>query len=201
MGAALPWITDDGRLSPGVRAVLHAVSGVPDDLLARTRVRPARANLLHAPWYRYHRGGAMTIGTTIWFTRLYFDPHGHGNDRPSSAWAWLALLAHEVGHLPQAQRFGEGRWGRIRYVSAFVGQYGARALTGRFPVHDGSPLEIEADLGRWVLQQLVPHPPGHPLVEAVRTNDTGTISAWCAQHADRIRALQEQYRHGPTGSP
>src|SRR5262245_10570865 len=111
MAAVLQTLSEEGRIAPAALEVLHAVSGVSRDLLARPRIRPAGANLLRAPWYPYHRGGAMTIGTTIYFTRRYFDPEGFADGSPISTWKWLALLGHEVGHLPQAERFGQHAWG------------------------------------------------------------------------------------------
>lgn len=195
MGGVLHLVTPQEGLTAAAQEALHAVSSVPRDLLERTRIRPARANLLHAPWYRYARGGALTLGTTIHFTRIYFDPRGHADGSIASSWKWLQLLAHEVGHLPQAARFGLDAGGRMRYVAAFVAQYGARALTFRFPVHDGSPLEIEADLGRWVLLQLVGSEPlRHPLVQAVHANNAAATRAWCDRHAQRTHDLREQYR-------
>lgn len=185
----------DDRLTPTAVAVLHAVSGVRTELLQRTRILPASRNRMRAPWYPYARGGAITVGRSIYFTRRYFAPQGWADGSLASTWQWIRLLAHEVGHLPQAERFGLHAAGVARYLAAFTWQYGSRALLLRKDVHDGAPLEIEADLGRWVLMQLVGAAPlGHPLVLAVHADDHAAVKRWCAENRERIIALRERYR-------
>lgn len=187
-------VRPDGRLTEAARIALQAVSGVRCDLLEQARIRPAAANWLRAPWYRYARGGALTWGRSIYFTRRYFDPKDLGDGSVASTWAWLKLLAHEVGHLPQAERFGLDPVGRARYLAAFTWQYGTRAFTFQRDVHDGALLEIEADRGRWVLLQAVQgDPPTHPLVLAVHGNDADATAVWCALHRDRLEGLHRRY--------
>jgi len=187
-------IQADGSLTPIACDVLHAVSAVPMDQLRSARIRRSRDNWLHAPWYPYHRGGAITIGRSIWCTRLYFDVHGYGDGSIDSTWRWLLLLAHEVGHLPQAERFGFHAMGKAEYVTAFVWQYASRAITLRFPVHDGSALEIEADMGRWVLRHAIGDAPlAHPLVIALHANDAEEVRGWCEANGHRLRALREEH--------
>lgn len=183
------------RLTPAACRALSAVSGVSISTLIDARILPASRNLLRAPWYRYARGGAITIRRSIYFTRRYFDPDGWGNDGPTSTWRWLQLLAHEVGHLPQGERFGLDAWGTVRYLAVFTWQYGSRAVLFRTPVHDGARLEIEADLGRQVLMELVGHAPiAHPLVHAVHQQDEDAVRQWCAVERPRIEDLQRRYR-------
>ncbi|MFT3885761.1 MAG: hypothetical protein QM724_10115 [Flavobacteriales bacterium] len=187
-------VHDDGRLTEATVIALHAVSGVRMDLLRAARVRPAARNRLHAPWYGRKRGGALTLGRTIYFTQRYFDLQDLADGGITSTWAWLTLLAHEVGHLPQAERFGYNAWGITRYIAAFTGQYGARALTFRSRVHDGAALEIEADKGRWVLRQVVTGAPkDHPLVLAVHNNDKEATQSWVAMHAEYLEDLCWRY--------
>ncbi|HEX2616160.1 MAG TPA: hypothetical protein VHL57_01395 [Flavobacteriales bacterium] len=187
-------IRTDGRLTEAAVIALHAVSGVPMDLLRAARIRPATRNWLRAPWYGYARGGALTLGRSIYFTRRYFDPQALADGSIASTWAWLKLLAHEVGHLPQAARYGYSALGLTRYLAAFTAQYGSRALTFRKAVHDGAKLEIEADKGRWVLMNLVTGEPAqHPLVRAVHNDDSMAAGAWYALNQKELENLRWRY--------
>ncbi|MEO7082506.1 MAG: hypothetical protein ABIY71_13315, partial [Flavobacteriales bacterium] len=103
---------EDGSLTEATIVLLHAVSGVEEELLHAVRIRPSRSNWLRVPWYPYHRGGAITVGRTIWFTRIWFAPDGLGDGSLRSTWKWMLHLAHEVGHLPQAERFGRSLIGK-----------------------------------------------------------------------------------------
>lgn len=186
---------EDGSLTESAIVLLQTVSGVDAKLLRAVRIRPSRSNWLRAPWYPYHRGGAITVGRTIWFTRIWFAPDGLGDGSLRSTWKWMLHLAHEVGHLPQAERFGRGLLGKAHYLAAFTWQYGSRALLLRRPIHDGSRLELEADLGRQVLLQLTgPEKEGHAIVAAIHMDDVEAIRQWCAQHASITTALVASYR-------
>jgi hypothetical protein len=185
----------DGRLHEAAVVLLHAVCAVPMELLRAARIRPAKANWLRAPWYGHHRGGAITVGRTIWFTAIWYAPQGLGNGSTDSTYRWLLHLAHEAGHLPQAERYGRSLTGKARYVAAFTWQYVGRALLMRRDVHDGTPLEREADLGRHVLRQLLaPQAADHPVVAAVAADDSAAVRAWCLQHQAEIQAAQAAYR-------
>jgi hypothetical protein len=187
-------VQPDTRLTPLARLVLHSVSAVPMRLLDEVRIRPASRNWLRAPWYGYHRGGAITIGRTIWFTRKWFKAEGYGDGSLRATWNWLQHLSHEVGHLPQAARFGPGLWGKARYVSAFTAQYGIRALMLRKRIHDGAPLEIEADRGRWILLRLMGDAPlAQPLVRALHTGDVQAVREHCANLAEAIADFSRSY--------
>ena len=175
--------------------LLHAVTGVDEQLLHAVRIRPSRSNWLHAPWYRYHRGGAITVGRTIWFTRIWFEPRGLGDGSLRSSWKWLVHLSHEVGHLPQAERFGRSFFAKARYVSSFTWQYASRALLFRRDVHNGSRLEREADLGRQVLLQAIGKlAEAHPVALAVDQNDVQAVREWCARQTGLITKATEEYR-------
>ena len=188
-------VHEDGSLNEAAIVLLHAVSGVDEELLRAVRIRPSRSNWLRAPWYRYHRGGAITVGRTIWFTPIWFAPDGLGDGSLRSTWKWLLHLAHEVGHLPQAERFGRSFLGKAHYVAAFTWQYGSRALFLRRPIHDGSRLELEADLGRQVLLQLIGQAKEtHPVVTAIHESDAQAIRQWSALHASKTTALVADYR-------
>lgn len=188
-------VLEDGSLSEAAIVLLHAVSGVDEELLRAVRIRPSRSNWLHAPWYRYHRGGAITVGRTIWFTPIWFATDGLGDGSLRSTWKWMLHLAHEVGHLPQAERFGRSFLGKARYLAAFTWQYGSRALLLRLPIHDGSRLEVEADLGRQVLLQLIGQAgAGHPIVNAIHEGDVQATRQWCTLHASKTTALVASYK-------
>ncbi len=184
----------DGAITDAAIILLHAVSGVDLPLLRSVRVRPSRSNWLHAPWYRHHRGGAITVGRTIWCTRIWFDPHKYGDGSADSCWRWLVLLAHEVGHLPQAERFGRSLFSKARYLAAFTWQYGSRAVLLRKHIHDGSALELEADLGRAVLLGLAANDmERRQLVAAVQQDDEAEVRGWCARRTSQIAALRSSY--------
>jgi hypothetical protein len=192
----------DGSLTEAAVVLLHAVSGVEIDLLRAVRIRPSRTNWLHAPWYPCARGGAITVGRTIWFTRIWSDPKGYGDGSLTSIRKWLLLLAHEVGHLPQAERFGRSFFAKVRYVAAFSCQYGSRAVLLRRPIHDGSRLEREADLGRWVLSQMMDPADGlDPVVALVHAGNAEAVRAWCRERNARIAELQRAYRAGLLPEP
>lgn len=194
MPAPASLIQPDTHLTPLARLALHTVTGVPMHLLDSVHVKPASANWLRVPWYRYHRGGAMTVGRTMWFTRKWFDAKGYGDGSIQATWNWLQHLAHEVGHLPQAERFGYDLLGKARYVLAFTKQYGGRAATMKSDVHDGARLEIEADRGRWALLQLIGDQPlTHSLVRALHEGDTVTVNERCKTLASQAADLRKHY--------
>ena len=202
MPAPASLIQPDTHLTPLARLSLHTVTGVPMHLLDDVRVKPASANWLRVPWYRYRRGGAMTVGRTIWFTRKRFDAEGYGDGSLLATWNWLQHLAHEVGHLPQAERFGFGLIGKARYVLAFTKQYGGRAATMKSDVHDGARLEIEADRGRWALRQLVGDKPlAHSLVRALHEGNAELVNEQCGILTRLAAELRSTYdaksRSGP----
>lgn len=187
-------IDSKGGLTDLARASLHALTGVGMHLLSEVRIRRATENWLRAPWYGYERGGAITIGRTIWFTRKWFEAEGYGDGSLAATWNWLQHLAHEVGHLPQAERFGYGLLGKARYVLAFTRQYGGRAMTLKKDVHDGARFEIEADRGRWTLRQLIGDQPlAHPLVHALHEGDAVAVSERCKALARRAADLRKTY--------
>lgn len=188
----------DGGLQPATRLVLEAVARVPAPQLEACRVAHRRDHWLRVPWYgKAHGGGAIALGRTIRFTGNWFSttgPHARGDGSLRSTWLWLSHLAHEVGHLPQAEAFGHHTGGRLHYVLAFAGQYAWRALALKGDVHDGAPLERQADRGRWVLHRLVGASPlTHPLVTAVHANDTEAAKAWIEAHAAELHAAHTAY--------
>lgn len=189
---ALP-ILPDGSLNEAAVLLLHAVSGVEVGLLREARIRPASSNWLHAPWYGYQRGGALTIGRTIWFTRIWFARDGLGDGSAESYRRWLLHLAHEVGHLTQAEHFGRSVWAKVRYVATFALQYFERAILFKKDVHDIG-LEREADLGRNVLIALLgSQAEQHPLVAAVQRQDAAFVQTWCNSRLATLAALRAEF--------
>lgn len=191
-------IDAEGKLQPALLIALEHVTRVDPSLLEACRIRPAARNWLRAPWYHPGKGGgAITLGRSIYFNRNWFSPAGagaRGDGSAESTWRWFSHLAHEVGHLSQAERFGHGFGGRASYVAAFTGQYLWRAVSLKGQVHDGAALEREADRGRWVLQRLVgPKPLAHPLVQAVHAGDVEAVKTWCHTNASAIEAAHLAY--------
>ncbi|MEZ4760784.1 MAG: hypothetical protein R2810_13475 [Flavobacteriales bacterium] len=196
-----PLLTDDGCLTPMAVDLLAALAAVDRELLVRARVKRTGGDVLWFPWYRRRRGGgAFVVGRTIRFTPNWYAATGYGRSSfgdhsRRSTLRWLMHLAHEVGHLPQAERFGQHALGRLRYLLAFAGQYGSRALLGRWPVHDGALLEREADRGRWVLRELLVQDrrKGLLLVKAVQADDRDAVLDWLRQATPLIGQLQTRY--------
>ena len=196
-----PLLTDDGCLTPVAVDLLAALAAVDRELLVRARVKRTGGDVLWFPWYRRRRGGgAFVVGRTIRFTPNWYAASGYGRssfgDRSRrSTLRWMLHLAHEVGHLPQAERFGQQALGRLRYLLAFAGQYGSRALLGRWPVHDGAPLEREADRGRWVLRELLVRDrrKGLLLVRAVQQGERSAVHRWLLEQAPAIQHLHTRY--------
>lgn len=135
----------------------------------------------------------MTIGRTIWFTGIWFSPEGYGDGSLGSLRKWLLHLAHEVGHLAQAERFGHSLLSRFRYVATFALQYTTRLLLFKRDPHDCS-LEREADTGRAVLQELLADEgSSRQLLAAVQRNDVHAVLAWNKAREPLIAALSAGY--------
>lgn len=180
-------VRKDGSLTEAAILFLHAFTQVDEALLSRACIRRSSSNWLRAPWYPYHRGGGITIGRTIWFNRKWFDANGYGDSTVESTWQWALILAHEVGHLPQAERYGRSFFGKLRYVSAFTGQYTWRAITLRRQVHDRASLELEADRGRKALVRVIGEArSAHPLIKALHTGDEAQLRLLLAEQRPRI---------------
>jgi hypothetical protein len=191
----------DGKITASATAVLAHICRIDRTLLASATILPSSRNLLEVPWFSQSKGGGgMVIGRSIYFTSNWFR-QGDGNTDFGNGTAyntlrWLLLLSHEVGHLPQAARFGYGLVGRSRYLITFAIKYLWYYLRGRKPFTDFMPLEIEADLGRKTMVNLIfdagePYEE-HPLVQALHQNDPSTAIRWMHDHTAQINAAQEQ---------
>ena len=66
-------VRENGSLNEATVVLLHAIAGVNMDLLRAARIRPSSSNWLRAPWYRYHRGGAIQWGAHL-LTRIGATP-------------------------------------------------------------------------------------------------------------------------------
>ena len=142
--AAMRLLEADGRLTEPVRILLGAVSGVEDELLRRVQVLPKHRNWLHFPWYAAAKGGgAFVMGDRIYAHQRFF--------LDAFTIHFLYLLAHEVGHLPHAARFGHTAFGRMRFVCWATGHYLRSALRNGWHAHRLARIEQEAERGRWVL--------------------------------------------------
>lgn len=184
----------EGRLTESVRALIGAVGGVPAQLLRNAVVRPHRDNLLRFPWYPARRGGAFVLGRRIYVQgRQWRGAHARTGEESMHT---LLLLTHEAGHLPQAARFGYYALGRTRFVLWAAWQYLVSALRHGRRAHDSAALEIEADEGRWVLQQWFATTNGirEEVRSSIQANDVEGMLALTVRHTTTITALRERYR-------
>jgi len=173
----------DHRFNEATRALLTAVTGIPEDLLRRVRVRHRRYNWLHAPWYPASEGGGgLTVGDRIHVTPTH-DPATLGND-PERWLRWVLLMAHEVGHVRQAQRFGSGTWGRSRFVLWATKNYVVSFFRNGRAAHAKAPFEVDADSGRKELRRWLEFSGGcradHPVVAWLIANDVPAMERWVA---------------------
>jgi len=190
-------VRSDRSLTVPLLELLHAVSGVERQFLERARIYPHTANWLHFPWYPRSRGGAFVLGSRIYLKErsLAGTHHTSGPEHSAS----LLLLAHEVGHLPQAHRFRMNGLGKIRYAVWAAGQYGWSALrNGPTHAHDDAPLEREADEGRWVLGKLMETiartERRQDLSDILALEDPSSMINWLAVHAELIAGLRKTYQ-------
>lgn len=116
-----------------------------------------RGSISALPAYKANEGGgAITIGTKITLTENFYskDLREYGFTSSNGQWIstsygndfnfsdWVDLLSHEVGHLPQAQKYGgDNPAGKVAYAVSFLLEY---ATTGG---HDDAPREKEAEKG------------------------------------------------------
>lgn len=187
----------DHGLSDSLILLLTTVSGVDTQLLEQTRVVPHTANWLRFPWYPASRGGAFVLGSRIYLKSrsLQGAYQTNGPEHMTS----LLLLAHEVGHLPQAQRFGQSGFGKFTFLCWAAGQYAYSALrNGPIKAHDHAPLEREADEGRWVLLELLKATANeyhkHVVTSILARDDTDRMAAWLTQHSKLITDLRTTYQ-------
>lgn len=172
---------NEHRLNGASNLLLSAATGAEEDLLALVRIRHRRHNWLHAPWYAASEGGgAMTIGHIIHVTPQH-DPDALGQD--AKRWLdWLLLMAHEVGHVRQAQRFGFTAWGRMRFTLWAAGNYITSFLRHGRKAHDRARFEIEAERGRLRLRAWLNATggctPDHPVIGYAMRNETEAMRAW-----------------------
>lgn len=189
-----PMLLDaEGRLTPVVQRLLLAVAPVDAGSLARVQVLPHTRNLLRFPWYPARRGGAFVLGERIYMLKRSL--RGAYTDEATEQHASLLLLAHEVGHLPQAARSGLTFSGKLRYVLRAARQYMWSALRHGRRAHDMAPLELEADEGRWVLSRLIGEAPDRAELKAIiDTDDMTGLLGWLSARTERLGALKQQYR-------
>lgn len=172
---------DEHRLNAGSILLLSAATGVEADLLTRVRIRHRRHNWLRAPWYAASAGGgAMTIGHIIHVTAQH-DPAVLGQDQ--TRWLnWLLLMAHEAGHVRQAQRFGFTAWGRTRFTLWAARNYITSFLHHGRKAYDRASFEIEAEQGRLRLRAWLNATggcaPDHPVVGYAMRNESEAMRAW-----------------------
>ena len=165
--------------------LLAAATGVDQELLLTVRIRHRKHNWLHAPWYpASHGGGALTIGRFIHVTGKH-DPDTLGHD-PQRWLNWTLLMAHEVGHVQQAEHFGFDIGGRTRFTLWAAKNYAVSFFRNGMNAHDAAPFELEAETGRVRLRALLERTGGchtrHPIVAMLMTNDAQGMRNWLATH-------------------
>lgn len=182
--AAMRLLEDDGRLTEAARLLLGAVSGVPDELLGRARVSPRERNWLRFPWYPAAQGGgAFVMGDRIFAHERFF--------RAENTMDFIYLLAHEVGHLKHAERFGGSAWGRTRFVCWAAGHYMRSGLRNGRNAHRLARIEQEAERGRWVLREVGKRLGNDPFAPCL--NDAEAMKAWLQRNNKSIKDLYREY--------
>ncbi|MEZ4740824.1 MAG: hypothetical protein R2818_16040 [Flavobacteriales bacterium] len=156
----MPILERNGQLRPAAKALLHAVSRVPMDLLDTCRVLPRKRNWLSFPWYSARSGG----GAFVLGRHIYVSGNLLGIDRGSQQ-RLLFLLAHEVGHLPHAAGFKFTALGRTRFVIWSALHYAGSYLRHGRSGYRKARIEQEAERGRWVLEQLFKVRPAEPAIQ------------------------------------
>lgn len=125
--------------------MFNITNGVDISLLSKTKIWK-RGPGHYIPAYKVEDGGgAVTLPKddyfVIVFTENFFSADqstNYDNAYGLKPEEWMGLLAHEVGHLPQAQKEG----GLLPYVFEFLKQY---ITSGN---HDGAQYEIQAECRR-----------------------------------------------------
>jgi len=184
--SAMRILEEDGHLTPATQLLLGAVSKVPLPLLDAVQVFDRKENWLHFPWYsKRSGGGAFVMGVRIYASTVLLRDQ---NDSPTS---FLLLLAHEVGHLPHAARFGSNGSGRATFIVWAMGHYMISYLRHGRHGHRKARIEQEAERGRWVLRNLIASTNSDPLL-AVLENE-GNMSTWLVRHESTIDRLHRDY--------
>jgi RHS repeat-associated protein len=158
-------VDKQGKLTTSAIKILNVLTGVDEVLLQQVQIMGAIDNKFNAPWYNPNKGGgAITVGSTIYFTANWFAESGYGSSKygntsyggedARSVFMWMRLLSHEVGHLPQADAFGTDKTGIRSYLGYFAGGYILRSISFQFPIHDGFAAEVTAELGQYVFNQI-----------------------------------------------
>ena len=177
-------------LNAATVALLASVTAVPETLLQRVRVFHRRHNWLSAPWYVASKGGGgLTLGDRIYVTPAH-APLLLGADQ-YRWWRWLLLMAHEVGHVRQAQHFGFDSWGRTRFALWASLKYVESFLRNGRYAHDRAPFEVDAEKGRRALALLMELTGGctadHPVVAMALCNDHTGMHRWLEEQAAAVQ--------------
>lgn len=182
--AAVELLDAQGSLLAPTRLLLAAVSSVPTHLVATVRVLPKERNWLRFPWYSAAQGGgAFLLGDRIYADRWFFTS--------THAVPFLFLLAHEVGHLRHAERFGRTGLGRARFVTWAAGHYLRSAIMHGQHAHRLSRIEQEAERGRWVLRELLQRSASDPLL--AHLDDEAGMQRWLTRNAGLLARLHGDY--------
>lgn len=186
---------EDDRFNEATLTLLAAVTGVREDLLRHVRIRHRRHNWLRAPWYPASEGGGgLTIGDRIHVTPTH-DPAMLGKDE--ERWfRWVLLMAHEVGHVRQAERFGFSNWGRVRFVLWAAKNYLVSFFRNGTKAHAKAPFELDADSGKRQLRLWLELGGGcradNPVVAWLIANDAPAVKRWIASTGSLVTKASPQ---------
>lgn len=174
---------NDQHFNGATVVLLSAITGSQEEVLRRVRILPRQRNWARAPWYAASEGGgAMVIGDRIYVTGRH-EPARIGGDRERLL-RWTLLMAHEVVHVGQAQRFGFDALGRLRFVAWATGNYARSFLLHGRRAHAKAPFELDAERGRERLRALMNATGGctaeHPLIQLLLTDDETGMRRWLA---------------------
>jgi RHS repeat-associated protein len=208
-------VDKEGKLTASAIKILNALTGVDESLLQQVQIMHTADNKFNAPWYNPNKGGgAMTVGDNIYFTENWFAKSGYGSKKFGntsyggndgfSAFMWLSLLSHEVGHLPQTDAFGKDKKGIRMYLGYFAGGYILRTISLQFPVHDGFAPEITAELGQYVFNRIFVsvdangdqyvNQLGHDFVDALASGDLDKMNEMLEKMNEQISQFTEEYK-------
>ncbi len=141
-------ITGEYKFTKPAIRLLSLVSDVPEDRISQIQVMPKSYGRI--PYYSPDPdgtgGGALTVSDKIIFTPNFFE------GRYSTSLGiipWLDLASHEVGHLPQADEYGNHVPGKLTYMGSFLVDYALGFIkTGSIKkAHDSVEREKQADQG------------------------------------------------------
>ncbi len=143
-------VTGNYRFTAPVIHLLSLVSGVSEERISQANLKK-NSDVIVA-----NKQGALTTVDRIAYTNEYFNASkdqkenfAYGQDNLTAVYNWLDISSHEVGHLPQADKYGKTNAGKITYLLSFGKDYIAGYLKYKDmnQAHNNTPREQEAEKG------------------------------------------------------